>query len=465
MSTDAPSPHRELSPDNGLAEAEVNLEKTLLLFRNTGVAQAVAVMNASVLVFSLGGLQPPAWALAWWLIMAAVAALRYGFARHCLASDPTAASVARWRQRAIDGALAAGVVTALGCAAMMVADPGETRLLTVMVMAGNVAGALPILSSVPRAYQAYAVPMLLSLILTALFDPHGVRDKLIILESLVYMGAVLRSTRYLHDNLDRSMRIALHMRQAADQLELARTHELDALALEREVHREQRQFVAMLSHELRTPLAVINVVMQNMALFDADELAPSARARVAKAQAAIARLMSITDECLTPERLGVGHGTLALEAVPVRALLEDAAKAAQLHAEDHRVEIACEPAVAAWCDASLLRLVLRTLVDNAVKYTPAGSCVVLRALADQPAIRIEVADDGPGILADELPHIFEKYFRGRSALAHAGTGLGLPLARQMIVRMGGSFDVASTPESGTVFTVTLPSAQPAAAAA
>lgn len=456
MSVDTPCPLGVLPPGNRVAEADVDIEKTQLLFRNTGMAQSVVVINAGVLVFSLGGLHPPAWALAWWAIMAVVAAIRYGLARRFLASVPAAASAARWRQRAIVGALAAGFITAIGGAAMMVADPGQTRLFTAMVMAGNVAGAVPILSSVPLAYRGYAVPMLSSLILTALFDPHGVRDKLIIVVSVLYVGAVLRSARYFHDNLDRSIRLALHMRQVAEQLEQAHNLEHHALTLEREVHREQRQFVATISHELRTPLAVINVVMQNLALLNARSLEPSARARVAKAQVAITRLTTIVDECLTPERLGVTDGAFSLKNVPLCELLADAAYVVQMYSEDHRVNVECDAAVTAWCDAELLRLVLRTLADNAVKYTPAGSIVTLRATAGEGGTRIEIADDGPGIPAEELPHIFEKYFRGRTAVTHPGTGLGLPLARHVIAQMGGTVAVISAPERGTVFTITLP---------
>lgn len=445
-----------LPPRNPLAEADVDIEKTQLLFRNTGMAQAIVVINAGVLVFSLGGLQPPLWAMAWWGVMAAVAAIRYGLARRFLSCAPTAASVGLWRKRAIAGAFVAGSVTALGGAAMMVADPGQTRLFTAMVMAGNVGGAVPILSSVPRAYGAYAVPVISSLFLTAFFDSHGIHDQLLIIVSILYLGAVLRSARYFHDNLDRSIRLALHMRQVAEQLDQARKIEQQALALEREMHLEQRQFVATITHELRTPLAVINVSVQNLALLDAGKLGPSAQARIAKARAAIGRLMSIVDECLSPERLGVRDGALAMKQVPVQNLLADAAHVAQMFSEDHRVTVDCDPALSVRCDAELLRLVLRTLADNAVKYTPAGSAVTLRATAGQAHTCIEVADDGPGISAEELPHIFEKYFRGRSAVTHPGTGLGLPLARHVIGQMGGTIAVASMPQCGTVFTISLP---------
>ena len=101
---------------------------------------------------------------------------------------------------------------------------------------------------------------------------------------------------------------------------------------------------------------------------------------------------------------------------------------------------------------------LRTLADNAVKYTPRGSRVSLRAQVCGDETRIEVADDGPGIAAEDLPHIFERYYRGHAAGGHAGTGLGLPLARHLVTQMGGTLDVASLAGQGSTFIIRVAAA-------
>ncbi len=242
-----------------------------------------------------------------------------------------------------------------------------------------------------------------------------------------------------------------NLRDALEQVEQARE-------LERAMHREQRQFVATISHELRTPLSVIDATTQNLILLNGPNLEATARNRIGKVQLAADRMKTIIDESLKPERFGVLDGTPSLATVPLHDMLADAAEAAQAVSEGHRIIVECPPAATAYCDPELFRLVLRTLVDNAVKYTPAGSSVRLRGTADDDVTTITVTDDGPGIPPDELPHIFERYFRGRAAAAHAGTGLGLPLARHIVTQSGGTLAVASDPGQGTTVTLQLPSA-------
>jgi len=89
-------------------EGDVELEKTRLVFKNAGMAQAVTAINGGVLVFILGGLSPPAWAIGWWLATLIVAAARYRLARRFFASNPVPATAMFWRNRALTGALVAG---------------------------------------------------------------------------------------------------------------------------------------------------------------------------------------------------------------------------------------------------------------------------------------------------------------------------------------------------------------------
>lgn len=435
----------------GVAESDVDLEKTRLMFQNTGMAQTIVAINGGVVVFVLGGWQPPLWAVLWWLAVMAVAIVRYGLARSFLAGTHGPAEAALRRQRAVAWTFAAGLLWGVGSAAMMVADPESTRLFVAMVAAGMVGGAVPILSAVRLAFPAYAVPSMLSILITALLDAHGTRDWMLGLVTALYLLAVLRSARHFHATLDRSIRLALHMRHVAEQLEQARE-------LEREVHREQRQFVATVSHELRTPLAVIDATTQNLITLNGDQLDVAVRGRLEKIQLAVDRLTAIVEECLTPERLSVLEGKPNLKTVPLLDLLADAAATARMYSESHRLCIECDAATTAYCDPELFRLVLRTLADNAVKYTPSGSCITLRADSGNEGTHIDVTDDGPGITADELPHVFEKYFRGRTAVSHPGTGLGLPLARHVVEQIGGTIRVSSSANSGTTFSIHLPAA-------
>ena len=201
-------------------EFQVEYEATRLLFRNTGLAQFVTIFNATVLVFIFGGRHPPFWAAAWWGAMSVVSLLRYGMARRF--GDGAHLSVETcglWRRRATLGALLAGVVWAAGCAAMMLADPGATRLFVALMSAGMVAGAVPILSSVQNAFRAYSIPIGTAVVMVALFDAHGSTDWVLAVLASLFVGALLSSSRYFHASLERSTRLAAEMQTLARKLE------------------------------------------------------------------------------------------------------------------------------------------------------------------------------------------------------------------------------------------------------
>ncbi len=195
-------------------------EATSLLFRNAGGGQLVTIINATILVWVLGGAHPQPWALIWWGVVACIAVSRYGLARAFLARHFKDASTSlRWRRAAVAGALAAGLTWAAGSAAMMYAEPGITRLFVAMVSAGMIAGAVPILSSVPQAFRAYAIPISVAVISTALFDAHSQIDWALALVAVIFVGALLWSSRFFFATLDRSSRLALDMRALAGRLE------------------------------------------------------------------------------------------------------------------------------------------------------------------------------------------------------------------------------------------------------
>lgn len=219
---------------------------------------------------------------------------------------------------------------------------------------------------------------------------------------------------------------------------------------------EQRQFVATMSHEFRTPLATIDTTAQVLAM--SPEASGEMRARFAKIQRATGRLRLLLDEYLDEDRFESLREGLNPRRVPLAALLEDAADSSRMISERHELCVEDRGLPATFvCDPDHLRLALRILTDNAVKYAPAGSVVTLRGqpLADG-GIEIAVEDQGPGIPVDELPHVFEKFFRGRAAARHPGTGLGLALARRLVELHGGSLSAESREGGGAVFRVRLP---------
>lgn len=247
-----------------------------------------------------------------------------------------------------------------------------------------------------------------------------------------------------------------------------------ALVMERVVQRQQRQFLATMSHEIRTPLAVIDAAAQNMER-DLRNVsgasAAAAQTRLEKIQQAALRLSSLFDDYAGEAGFdGLSHG-INLQWVTLGAMLQDAADAGRMLANGHVFQI--DPATRSMqicCDPDLMRLVLRTLADNAVKYTPPGTRIILAGDAGNDGQggngagwTILVRDEGPGIAAQEQSRIFEQYFRGNGAMQRPGTGLGLTLGRRLTEMQGGTLTLISSPGQGSTFRIWLP--RPAAAVA
>jgi signal transduction histidine kinase len=233
-----------------------------------------------------------------------------------------------------------------------------------------------------------------------------------------------------------------------------------ALVLERIVQKQQRQFLATVSHEIRTPLAVIDAAAQNLER-ELKSLQGAAAAvgwtRLERIQQAVLRLSSLFDQYADEAHFeGLSQG-INLQWCALEPMLQDAADAARILADGHVFQI--DPATLSMmicCDPDLMRLILRTLADNAVKYTPPGTRIVLTGETGANGWIVSVRDDGPGIALKEQERIFEKYFRGEAAARHAGTGLGLALGRRLAEMQGGTLSLISAPGQGSTFRIWLP---------
>ena len=221
----------------------------------------------------------------------------------------------------------------------------------------------------------------------------------------------------------------------------------------------QKKFASMISHEFRTPLATIDGAIQRLEM-TATNVDDATRKRYKKIQGAVERLLGMINEYLSPERMAsIGRKRQANELVP-RELLDGAAGAARKAHPSHPVTVSTSglPDLMR-CDPDGMRLCLQVLLDNAAKYTPAGTPVQLVGRpADGGGLEFLVIDHGPGIDPAELPRLFDKFFRGSNATAAgvAGTGLGLHMARAVLDVHGGTLDVVSGLGNGATFRIWLP---------
>jgi len=234
------------------------------------------------------------------------------------------------------------------------------------------------------------------------------------------------------------------------------------LTSERRLEEEKSDFIATISHELRTPMAAVYGAAETL-LNRETTLTPEQKHELLEMVASqAARLSQITEAVLLATQLD--RGTLPVEPEPVdvgeltRATV-DAMRSQLPPSAEVDVEVAPQVATATGAP-DRIQQVLVNLLDNAVKYGGDGR-VSVRVEPANGAVRILVADSGPGISFAEQQRIFEKFYRAGPELTRAtgGTGLGLYISRELVQRMGGRLDVRSAPGAGATFVVELPRAQ------
>jgi signal transduction histidine kinase len=217
-------------------------------------------------------------------------------------------------------------------------------------------------------------------------------------------------------------------------------------------------FVSLVSHELRTPMAAVigsaRTLQQRWRELSADQR-ESFLELIAGETSRLAELIS---DVLDTSRIEAGTFSFRFRDVDLVQLVHDVVATAQLGQDEVMLRANVDdllPEIRG--DAQRLRQVLTNLVDNAIKYSPAGSEVEVRAYREDGRVRIDVRDQGPGIAKEDQKLIFEKFGRVTGAGAtRPGTGLGLFIARSIAEAHGGALEVHSAPEQGATFTLELP---------
>ena len=225
-----------------------------------------------------------------------------------------------------------------------------------------------------------------------------------------------------------------------------------------------RRFSTDVSHELRTPLTAIRGQLE-VALFTA-QTSEQYRDAMVNALEAVEQLSSIVRALLLLSQAESGQVVLQKASFDLGEMAEDVVDQFQIPAEEKHVRLTCriEPDVKILADRVQIERLLSNLLSNAVKYTPASGTVQVRIRRDEKNwARIEVEDTGVGIAAEDLPHIFDRFYRVRNPQTNVieGLGLGLSFVAWIVKAHVGHIDVTSTVGAGTRFTVRLPAEAPA----
>jgi PAS domain S-box-containing protein len=222
----------------------------------------------------------------------------------------------------------------------------------------------------------------------------------------------------------------------------------------RERERERKRFASMLNHEFRTPLSTIDGAIQRLESLGAkaDE---ATRQRYRKIATATDRLIAMVDDYLSPERMAALGSQRRENTVGPRLLLEELV--AQARVAGRPVTLAAgELPAALRGEPSGLRLALKVLLDNALRYTPAGTALHVTGQRVIGGIELALRDEGAGVPAGDVDRIFDKGYRGVNAAGIAGSGLGLYMARSVVEVHGGTLTYACYPEGGSEFKLWLP---------
>lgn len=221
---------------------------------------------------------------------------------------------------------------------------------------------------------------------------------------------------------------------------------------------EIRRFTADAAHELRTPMAVMRTTLEVALRSDLNPEDLRNKTEVALAQAT--RLSTLIDQLLALSRLETRSPIQVMEEVSLSALLKDVVESIQPAANRKRVSLLVDelPDCIVFGDDVLLSRVFFNLLDNAIKFTPAGGVIRLSAEANESRMQVAVEDTGPGIDPIHWPHVFQRFYRVDQSRNPQvpGAGLGLAICKSIVVAHGGEITVGSEPGRGARFTVTLP---------
>lgn len=230
-----------------------------------------------------------------------------------------------------------------------------------------------------------------------------------------------------------------------------------ALESEKKFSSLQRKFISLVSHEFRTPLTIIDGTAQRMVRSKKALTPEFLRERSEKIRTAVGRMTDLIENTLYAANLEEGVIEMHLESMDLCAMLRDLATMHGEIAPDHDIAVDVDSlAQSITADEKLLGIVFTNLLSNAIKFAPAHSSIEVKGWTEGHHAVVSVADHGVGIPENELPHMFERFFRAKTAEGIKGTGIGLNVSKEFVEMHGGEISVDSAEGEGSTFTVRLP---------
>lgn len=289
--------------------------------------------------------------------------------------------------------------------------------------------------------------------------------------AVVFLGVSLLLSRMFTRRISGLLQAIRHVREGSysHRAEVSGSDEIAQIAGEfnsltgrlQTTEEARRRFVSDASHEMKTPLAGIKLLTDS--ILQTENIDPATtREFVADIGDEAARLERITEDLLRLTRLDSGAVDPAVP-VEVRPVLQRAERMLQPVARQREVELSCaaEESAVVLATEGDIHQILYNLMENGVKYTPAGGFVHAAVTVEEGQVVMTVEDSGIGIPQEDMPHIFERFYRVDKARSRqiGGTGLGLSIVGDTVQRRGGEITVSAREGGGTVFTVRFPRAE------
>jgi signal transduction histidine kinase len=477
---------------------EIRAAQVRLLYEQLPSALLATIVNATILIAILWREVSPAALMGWCLVVLAVALGRYGHRRSYLGSPSANTDSLDWERRHIYGVAANGALWGLAGFSFFTPHSYVHQVFLAFVLMGMASGSISTLSSSRRAYLVF---LMLAL------SPYGVQllragDPLhlamagmlvLYLTMMAMIGhrlhlTVTESLRLRFDNVDllQNLTQAKDRQEAANRelaTQVAEKHSAqDALQiayaeLERRVgertaeltkseealrnaDRRKDEFLAMLGHELRNPLAPIRNALQVMHKPGVSDSVVKRAHEIIDRQ--VERLTRLVDDLLDVSRIVYGKISLRETMFEIATVINHAVEGSLPLIEARNQNLAVHiPREPLWIKGDLVRLdqVISNLLNNAAKYSDAGARIGLDVLASEQWVSVRVKDNGIGITAELLPHVFDLFTQADHSLARTqgGLGLGLTLVKRLVEMHGGRVEVRSEgPGRGSEFLVHLP---------
>jgi signal transduction histidine kinase len=413
-----------------------------------------SVLYGIVLTYLMGGWLPTIWTAVallicanrtydWWLYQ----------------KRPTLHTHSVWIRRFTLRFLPFGLWWGLSAVVMFISN--DPLLLAVAVLSTDAmsAGAVCSYPAHPPASLVFVIPAMVFFGVAGLIHGHMIGNFIAIVE-LVLIANYLIICAEFYRSAVRGMILHDEKSMLADNL--AEAH----AALQREGVAKS-EFLAHMSHELRTPL---NAIIGFSDVINAETYGPLGNPRyrdyLKDIKSSADHLLHIVNEILDLARIEAGELTLDPSEVDPRYIAKFTSRLVeqQAHNKQLALDVRLLPEIAGkWImtDEVRLKQVIINLVSNAIKFTQPGGSVTLTVGVNGPDIFFEVADSGVGMSEDEIRKALQPFMQvGNPMHRREGTGLGLPLSRQLIERLGGTFAIVSSPGIGTTVTITLPSLNP-----